>query len=250
MEISTWKRSFLAFLMATAISAQANERDIAAAAKRFFGLQVTAVHESLIPGLYGINTNPSEVGPRLFMDDKLTVYGNFVTGYAHLEGPAKGRDLTPQEAQELYRSMLARLPKDKFITYRFGDGSREVLLFTAYDCPSCRAVEKSLLQQAKQLNATVYLVPTALRYQIDPASRIPVQEILCAKNRELAWQNMILKGQRPVSERCNVNPDDYAYLSRAFPVKFPTSVPTAVTLWDGKIYMGVSQKFAEVFGGR
>jgi hypothetical protein len=43
MEISIWKRSFLALLMATAISAQANERDIAAAAKRFFGLQATAV---------------------------------------------------------------------------------------------------------------------------------------------------------------------------------------------------------------
>ncbi len=250
MEISIWKRSFLAFLMATAISAQANERDIAAAAKRFFGLQVTAVHESLIPGLYGINTSPSEVGPRLFMDDKLTVYGNFVTGYAHLEGPAKGRDLTPQEAQDLYRSMLASLPKEKFITYRFGDGSREVLLFTAYDCPACRALEKNLLQQTKQLNATVYLVPTGLRYNLDPAARVPLHEVLCSKNREMAWQNLILKGQRAVAERCNVQPDNYAYLSRAFPVKFPTSVPTAITLPEGKIYQGVSQKFAEIFGGR
>jgi len=250
MNLSVWKRAVLTFIMATAISAQAHERDIAAAAKRFFGLQVTAVHKSLIPGLYGINTNPSEVGPRLFMDDKLTVYGNFATGYTHLEGPAKGRDLTPSEAQDLYRSMLASLPKDKFITYRFGDGSREVLLFTAYDCPTCRALEGELLKQAKQLNATVYLVPTSLRYEVDAASRGPVKSVLCSENKVGAWKNLILNKTMPGTGRCNANPDDFAYLSRAFPIKFPTAVPTAITLSDGKVYPGALRNFSLVFGGR
>ncbi|MGE4448472.1 MAG: hypothetical protein AB7E15_09265, partial [Azospira sp.] len=98
MNLSVWKRAFLTFMMATAVSAQAHERDIAAAAKRFFGLQVTAVHESLIPGLYGINTNPNEVGPRLFMDDKLTVYGNFATGYTHLEEGRPGFIRNPRKS--------------------------------------------------------------------------------------------------------------------------------------------------------
>lgn len=231
-------------------SAQANEDEIAAAVKRLFGMQATAVHESLIPGLYGINTSITEIGPRFFMDRDLSVYGNFKTGYTHLSGPQRGQDLSPQEANKLFMSMLAAIPKERLLTHRYGNGSREVLLFTAYDCPSCRGVEKTLQQQAKQLNVTVYMVPTALRYETDASSRKPIQALICDPNPESAWQNLILKGQAPVSDQCAKRADDYAYLSRAFPVDFPVSVPTAVTLADGKIFVLVQQHFGEIFKGR
>lgn len=229
----------------------ANEVEIAGAVKRLFGMQATSVRESLIPGLYAVNTSPSEVGPRFYVDRKLTQYGNYSTGYSHISGPRSGQDLSSQEAQELFRSMLIALPKERLITYKFGDGSREVLLFTAYDCPACRSLEKSLQQQGQRLNATVYLIPTALRYETDVSARGPVQNLLCATDREAAWQNLILKQQSPSGAvRCSDRGDDYAYLSRAFPVKFPKSVPTAITLSDGKIYQGVQQQFSEIFGGR
>ena len=223
---------------------------MAGAVKRLFGMQATAVHESLIPGLYGINTKAGEVGPRFFVDSKLTHYGNFSTGYTHISGPLGGQELKPQEAQELFRTMLSALPKERLITYTFGTGAREVLLFTAYDCPSCRALEKSLKQSADRLNATIYLIPTALRYELDATSRLPLQSLLCASDRQVAWQNLILKGLAPATARCAEKADDYAYLARAFPVKFPASVPTAVTLADGKIYQGVQQRFGEIFGVR
>lgn len=250
MKTSLWQ---LLLCTVTLISgtAQANEVELAGAVKRLFGMTATSVRESLIPGLYGVNTSLGEVGPRFFVDSKLTQYGNFSTGYSHISGPRSGQDLSPQEALELFRSMLAALPKERLITYRFGDGSRQVLLFTAYDCPTCRAVEKNLQQQAQRLNATVYLIPTALRYETDTSARAPVQKLLCAENRETAWQNLILKGQQATAvARCSEQADDYAYLYRAFPVKFPRSVPTAVTLIDGKIHQGVQQQFAEIFGGR
>lgn len=251
MKISIWMRWFGAFFMIFAMmAAQANESEISSAARRLLGLQTTSVRESLIPGFYGINTSPSEVGPRLFMDGNLTVYGNFSTGYAHLSGPHAGQDLNSQEARELFLSMLAALPKDRLITYKFGDGSRQVLLFTAYDCPACRSVEKALQQQGQRLNATVYLIPTSLRYETNPSARAPVQNLVCATDRETAWQNLILKGQAVPGGRCSERADDYAYLYRVFPVKFPRTVPTAVTLSDGKIYQGVQQQFSEIFGGR
>lgn len=251
MKKSLWKHALGLFLMLCAIGgATANESEIAAASKRFFGLQVTAVRESLIAGFYGINTSPSEIGPRLFLNRDLTVYGNTYTGYSHTTGSRRGQDLSPQEAQDLFLFMLAALKKERLPTYTFGDGSREVLLFTAYDCPFCRALEKNLLQQAKQLNATVYLVPFALRYQLDASSRIPVQNLLCATDRETAWQNLILKREVPPAARCQDQADDYAYLSRAFPVKVPQSVPWAITLASGKIHQAVSRDFAEIFGGR
>lgn len=228
----------------------ANENEIAAAAKRFFGMQTTSVRESLIAGFYGINTSPSEIGARLFLDRDLKVYGNTFTGYSHTAGSRRGQDLDPQEAQALFLTMLTALKKDRLIRYKFGDGSREVLLFTAYDCPACRALEKNLVQQAKQLNATVYLIPTALRYELDVSARTPVQNLLCATDRESAWQNLILKKQLPAAARCSEQADDYAYLRRAFPVKMPQSVPTAITLSNGKIYSAVTNNFAEIFGGR
>jgi len=251
MKKSLWKRALGLFLMVCAIGGvNANQSEIAAASKRLFGLQVTAVRESLIAGFYGINTSPSEIGPRFFMDQSLTVHGNTFTGYSHNAGNRRSQDLYPQEAQELFLSMLTALKKERLPTYKFGDGSREVLLFTAYDCPSCRALEKNLLQQAKQLNVTVYLVPLALRYEVDASSRIPVQNLVCATDREAAWQNLILKRAIPPAMRCPEQADDYAYLARAFPVKVPQTVPWAITLASGKIHQTVSRDFAEIFGGR
>jgi len=243
------KSLFLTFALCSSL-AQAGEAEIAAAVKRLFGMQATAVRESLIPGLYGVNTSASEVGPRLFIDKGLTIYGNYSTGYTHITGPRRGQDLSPQEAQELFRSMLSAIPKERLITYRFGNGVREVLLFTAYDCPICRGIEQALQQRSKDLNATVYLIPTGLHYQTDAAARRSVQSLLCAPDRELAWQNLILTKQAPASGNCAERADDYAYLTRAFPVKFPGFVPVAVTLADAKIHSSVQQQFQEIFGVR
>lgn len=248
------KNSFWKWLLCTTAfvfgAAHADEAEIAGAVKRLFGMQATSVRESLIPGLFAINTSSTEVGPRFFIDHQLTRYGNYSTGYSYIAGPRRGQDLNAREAQEFFRSMLAALPRERLITFRFGDGSREVLLFTAYDCPTCRAVERTLQQQAARLNATVYLIPTALRYETDPWARTPVQSVLCAADREAAWRSLVLKGQTPAAARCSENADDYAFLYRAFPVRFPRSVPTAVTLADGKIYQGVQQQFSEIFASR
>ena len=65
----------------------------------------------------------------------------------------------------------------------------------------------------------------------------------------VAWNDLILKGEAPEVGNCASNPDDYAFLSRSFPVKFPLSVPTAVTT-DGQIYPLVLAKFDEIFRGR
>lgn len=243
--------AMVAWLLLVSLSASANDREILNGVRSQLAEKPTSAREILIPGVYGLYFPGSEqIGPRAFTDRKLSVFGNSATGYAHLSGPRRGQDLSAEESQALYRDMLANLPKERLITYRFGDGSRQVLLFTAYDCPTCRTVERNLQQQAQRLNATVYLIPTALRYESDPASRAPVQNLLCAPDREMAWQSLILKGQTPAPAHCAEQADDYAYLARAFPVKFPRSVPTAVTLADGRIYQGVQQQFSEIFGGR
>ena len=55
--------------------------------------------------------------------------------------------------------------------------------------------------------------------------------------------------ESPTAVTCAINPDDFAFLSRAFPVTFPASVPTAITS-DGKIHSLVQARFDEIFRGR
>lgn len=228
----------------------ANEREVLNGIRAQVAEKPSSARETLIPGVYGLYFPGTEqIGPRAFTDRKLSILGNSATGYAHLSGPRRGQDLSADESQVLYRKMLASLPKERFPTYVFGKGTRQVLLFTAYDCPNCRQVEQAFLKQAKSLDATVYIVPTALRYDHDAQAKSLLKGILCAPDKVDAWSNLILRRQSTGDKSCAEQPDDYARLSRAFPVKFPMSVPTAVTLSDGQIYPQVLARFAEVFGG-
>lgn len=230
-----------------ASAAVADEASILGALRSGLAEKPTAVRETLLPGIYGVYFNANE--PRAFVDGKLSILGNYATGYAFLSGPRRGQDVSPQDSQRMFREFIASIPKERLITYRYGSGSREVFLFTAYDCPNCRQLEKELASQANSLNATIYLIPTALRYSTDPETRPVLRALLCAQDRNEAWNRLIMKGMVPKARSCQENPDDYAFLSRAFPVRFPTSVPTAVTP-DGKIYPLVLARFDEIFKGR
>lgn len=207
----------------------------------------SAVRKSLLPELYGVYFSFNE--PRVYVDGKFTYVGNSSTGYSYLSGPRRGQDLNPQESQQLFREFLSAIPREKLIAYRFGSGRRDVFLFTAYDCPTCRALEQAFSKQAKTLDATVYIVPTALRYSMDARAKPLLKGVLCSADPAVAWNDLILKGKAPAPGACPENPDDYAFLSRAFPVKFPSSVPTAVTA-DGRIYPMVMAKFDELFRAR
>lgn len=241
----------LGLALAIAPTAFAGEREVLNGIRGQVAEKPTAARETLIPGVYGLYFPGSDqLGPRAFTDQKLSILGNSATGYAHLSGPRRGQDLSPGENQALYREMLANLPKTRFPTYVFGKGSREVLLFTAYDCPNCRQLEQTFLKRAKSLDVTVYLVPTALRYDHDPQAKTLLKGVLCAPDKAAAWNRLILRRQIAAEADCVERTEDYAYLARSFPVKIPLSVPTAVTLADGKIYPLVLAKFDEIFRGR
>lgn len=248
-EVSPYWRLLLASLLIgiSAAAAQADEASLLTQLRANLAEKPSSVREGLLPGLYGVYFNSTE--PRTYVDGKFNFIGNSSTGYTFLSGPRRGQDLSAQDAQKLFRDFLAAIPRDKLISYRFGSGRREVFLFTAYDCPNCRALEREFIKQAKTLDATVYLVPTALHYAGDPRAKPLLRGVLCAERPEVAWSDLILKGKTPEIDSCASNPDDYAFLSRSFPVKFPMSVPTALTT-DGRIYPLVLAKFDEIFRGR
>lgn len=256
MQFESWKNTVLrsvavGLLFLSSALVHADDASLLAQLRANLAEKPTAVHESLVPGLYGVYFSMNE--PRTYADGHFRYFGNSSTGYTYLSGPRRGQDLALHESQQLFRDFLAAIPREKLIAYRFGSGKREVFLFSAYDCPSCRALELELAKQAKQLDATVYVIPTGLAYaSIDvraERAKTLVHGVLCAENQLAAWNALLLKGIAPPTANCAVNPDDYALLRRAFPVKVAPTVPTAVTS-DGRIYPMVMAKFDEIFRGK
>lgn len=208
----------------------------------------SAVRPSLLPGLYGVYFNRTI--PSAYVDSNFRFIGNSHTGYTYLSGPKRGQPLTAEESKILMRDFVDHLPRDEMMHYQFGKGTKQVFLVTAYDCPSCRALENELTKRAKSLDATVYIVPTSLNYSNDPNAKRLIQGVLCSEDRETAWHNLVTRHHLPDdASGCVQNPDEYADLWTIFPVKFPSSVPTVLTA-DGRIYATVMPHFDEIFRGR
>ncbi|GLR13663.1 hypothetical protein GCM10007907_24530 [Chitinimonas prasina] len=235
-----------ALLTTSALAAK--ETDILKSLRAQLVDKPSAVRASPISGVYAVYFPGTEhITPRAYVDERLTVLGNSETGYTYLSGPKRGQDLSQDEQRQLYRQWLGSLSKDQFPTYTFGTGKRQVLLFTAFDCPSCRKLEDALQKRAKQLDATVYIVPTSLRFDHNPDAQSKLKGVLCADDKAASWKSLILSGQAsPVS--CNADPFAFARLALAFPASVPNSVPTAITLDDGKVYRLVLDQFEAIFG--
>lgn len=209
--------------------------------------QPSAVKKTAIPGLFGVYFNGADA-PTQFVTRDVTLIGNSTVGYMHLTGPRAGADMAPDENRRFLLALLNDIPRDQLITYRYGSGERKVLLFTAYDCPSCRAVERELEKRAGEINATIYVIPLGLTYYSrNPAAVQIVKNIWCAQDPKRAWRSALLDRVLPAQRSCDRNPDDFIYLGFALPVRFPATVPTAVT-FDGRVFQGVMRDFREIFG--
>jgi len=221
--------------------------DILRALHKVIVQKPVAVKKTILPNLFGVYFDQDQ-SPSQFVSRDVSMIGNSVLGYTWIKGQKMGKDLDAKERQSAFLDMLSAIPKERLITYRYGAGARKVLLFTAYDCPSCRALERELDKRANELNATVYVIPLGLTYfNRDPVAAQIIKNIWCADDRMKTWRAALLERKTPANRTCSENPDDFAYLGRAFPVPFSTSMPTAVTL-DGRVFQAVLRDFKEIFG--
>jgi len=205
-----------------------------------------ALHSSLIPGFYGV-LFPGDQYADVFVDQAGTVLGGNVTGYLHLTGPNRGKPLTKVESEALFIQLLRALPRNKLITEKYGTGARQIILLSAYDCPSCRQFEATIEQHAQKLNATIYLVPTSLDFEDDAMAPRNVTSLLCSKNPAKLWNAVMLHHATIPPKNCSgTDPSAYAYLYKMFPSDVVSSVPTAITE-DGHVYTRVITSFSDVF---
>jgi thiol:disulfide interchange protein DsbC len=107
-------------------------------------------------------------------------------------------DLTEGRLEAITRVDTRQLPlADAFDVVR-GNGKREVFLFEDPDCPYCRKFEEEL-PKVDNVTLHVFLFPLT---GIHPHAYEHALGIWCAKDRQKAWADKMLKGIDPPAAKC------------------------------------------------
>ncbi len=170
-------------LMCLAAVAGAQEAAIRQAlAQRLPQLKVVdEIKPAGVSGLYEVRVNGSEI---YYTDAK----GDFLIDGQIIETKTR-RNITEDRIAKLTAIPFDSLPiKDAFTLVR-GNGQRKMAVFEDPNCGYCKRFERDL---QKVDNVTVYLF---LYPVLGPDSVKKSQDIWCAKDRVLAWQDWMLRDQ-------------------------------------------------------
>ena len=170
-------------LMCLAATAGAQEAAIRQAlAQRLPQLKVVdEIKPAGVSGLYEVRVNGSEI---YYTDAK----GDFLIDGQIIETKTR-RNITEDRIAKLTAIPFDSLPiKDAFTLVR-GNGQRKMAVFEDPNCGYCKRFERDL---QKVDNVTVYLF---LYPVLGPDSVKKSQDIWCAKDRAVAWQDWMLRDQ-------------------------------------------------------
>lgn len=161
--------------------------------------QNTKATPTLVRGIYKLTVQPfgnflgyTNEGGTIISDPK---------GWDVLGGPL--RKMNSDELAELRGEIIRNIDLDKLIKIEYGNGGgRNMVMFSAIDCPFCKKFEVSAAKFAPRMNATFYVVPSSLRSVGDGVagqqSWRAVTNIWCAKDNAYAWHTYWL-GKNPTS---------------------------------------------------
>ncbi len=190
---STFLRTALcAALIATATTsvasaAQDKTRDrISAKVMSMMGVKPDSVQPAPVKGLYEVVINRT----RLFYVDADVKH--LIAG--RIFDAATETDLTAQRVEALSRIDWKELPLKDAIKVVYGKGERKIAVFTDAKCTYCRILERSLKEVG---NVTVY----NFMYPI-LNSREMAQNIVCAQDPAMTFQQHMLEGKDPAVNRC------------------------------------------------
>lgn len=113
---------------------------------------------------------------------------------------------------------------------RLGAGSRKVFVFSDPDCPYCRQLQAEL---GKLQNVSVFVLPLPLT-GLHPNAATIAENIWCAADRTAAWNAYLLRGQKPVDQKCS-NPLDR---NAALAAKYRVLGTPAIVFEDGSVVPG------------
>jgi thiol:disulfide interchange protein DsbC len=113
------------------------------------------------------------------------------------------KDLTEQRLFEVTRIDPKELPLGDAFDVKLGNGQRELYLFEDPDCPFCKKFEEQL-PKVTDVTLHIFLYPLT---SIHPHAYEHALGVWCAKDRQKAWSDKMLKGIDPPGAHCD-NPID------------------------------------------
>lgn len=153
------------------------------------------IQESPIPGLYSVLVNGKIV--YLDKDAKYVFLGNLIEN-------ASKKNLTEARRVELTTIDFNTLPFEDAIKVTKGNGKAKFAIFSDPDCPFCQQIEKGM-EHDGMTNYTAYVFLYPLE-TIHPEARKKAEAIWCAKDKNAAWYNWMIKDTLPENDGQCKNP--------------------------------------------
>jgi thiol:disulfide interchange protein DsbC len=141
------------------------------------------------------------------------------------------KDLTEQRIFEVTRIDPKELPLGDAFDVKHGNGKRELYLFEDPDCPFCKKFEEQL-PEVTDVTMHIFLYPLT---SIHPKAFIHARDIWCAKDRQKAWSDKMLKDIDPPTAEC-ANPLDR---NIALGTKLHIDGTPSMIFADGRIHEGM-----------
>lgn len=151
--------------------------------------KIDEVSKTPMPGLYEVRVNGSDI----FYTD---AEGNFIV-QGQLFDARQRRNLTEERLDRLNAVAFDALPLQDAFTVVRGTGKRKLAVFADPNCPYCKRFERDL---AKIGNVTIH---TFLYPILSADSTEKSKNIWCAKDRNKAWQDWMLRDQLPGAVACD-----------------------------------------------
>lgn len=170
-------------------SAYASEAAIRAEmGKKFPYSKIISISKTPYFGLYEVAFDDRLV----YTDEKMTYLfsGNIIDMHTL-------KNLTEAREKQLYAIEFDTLPFDLSIKNVKGNGKRKLAVFSDPNCQYCKKLEKEMVNLT---NATVYI----FMFPILPGSEEKAKAIWCSPDRLKAWEDNMLRGVEPHSDKaCN-----------------------------------------------
>lgn len=161
--------------------------------KRTPPLNAKSIKLSPLAGIYEVYANGN-----IFYVDKNVSY--VMVGGSLLEDATK-RNITAERLQELTTIKFDSLPFKNAIEIKKGNGSYKFAVFSDPDCPFCKTLEQGLEKMGmSDYTAYIFLFPIK---ELHPDAVAKSESIWCAKDKNEAWNNWMVKGIAPAKASCD-----------------------------------------------
>lgn len=152
------------------------------------GTKVDAVSKTSYAGLYEV-----QAGGNIFYTDGK---GEYVF-LGQIVDVKSRKNLTRARMEDLSKIKFSDLPLESALKKVKGDGSRVIAVFSDPNCGYCKKLEENLKSVD---NVTIY---TFMYNILSPDSAKKSKDVWCAKDRNAAWENWMLKGKAPKASAAN-----------------------------------------------